>query len=229
MPIKIKKTSEVKLDGVKSIIYGPAGVGKTVLCSTAPKPIIISAEQGLLSLADKDVDFVEVKKIAEVQQAYDYFTKSNDHDYQTICVDSLSEIGEVVLAEFKKNEKDGRQAYMKLATALNAMVRNFRDIKGKNIVFTAKVRTIEDEDTGITSYVPSMPGRVMPDALPYLVDVVLPMRIGGKKGDQYRYLQAGMDIRWVSKDRSGKLDAKEKPNLTALFDKIINGTGNNGN
>lgn len=220
MPIKIRKTSEVKIDGVKGIIYGMAGVGKTMLCATAPKPIIISAEQGLLSLADKDVDFVEVKKINEVHEAYEYFTKSDDHDYETVCLDSLSEIGEVVLAEFKKTEKDGRQAYMKLATALNAMVRNFRDIKGKNVIFTAKLRTIEDEDSGITSYVPSMPGRVMPDALPYLVDIVLPMRVGGKRNEEYRYLQTTADIKYVAKDRSGKLDAKEKPDLGELFKKI---------
>lgn len=218
MPIEVKKTNTVRADGIKAVIYGPAGVGKTVLCATAPKPIIISAEQGLLSLADKDVDFVEVKTLTQIHEAYEFARKS---DYETICLDSLSEIAEVLLAEFKKEERDGRQAYMKLATALNAMIRNFRDIKGKNVILTAKVRTLEDENTGLVSYVPSMPGKVLPDSLPYITDLVLPMRVGKSKDGGYRYLQTQPDLNWTAKDRSGKLDKMEKPDLTELFNKIL--------
>ena len=218
MPINIQKTSEVKVNGIKMIVYGKAGMGKTVLCSTAPKPIIISAENGLLSLAEKEIDFIKVSTLAEVNEAYKYCKES---DYETICIDSLSEIGEVVLAEFKKGEKDGRQAYMKLATALNAMIRNFRDIEGKNVIFTAKVRTLEDDNTGITTFVPSMPGRVMPDSLPYLVDVVGCIKIGKSKDGDYRYIQTQPDISWEAKDRSGKLDKKERPDLTYMFNKIL--------
>ena len=221
MPIKIQLTSEVKTHGVKTVVYGAAGVGKTVLCSTAPTPIIISAEQGLLSLADLDIPFIEVSNIKDIGEAYKLL-KSND-DFETICLDSLSEIAEVVLDEFKKDVNDPRQAYMHLAMSFNNMIRNFRDIKGKNVVFTAKQRRIEDEYTGKTSTEPYMPGQVLPINLPYFVDELLYMDLGKSKQGPVRYLQCKPILGLPVKDRSGKLDEKEPADLTKLFNKIKNG------
>jgi hypothetical protein len=36
-----------------------------------------------------------------------------------------------------------------------------------------------------------------------------------------RYLQTQEDIQWIAKDRSGKLDAIEEPNLANLFAKAL--------
>lgn len=218
MPINIKLTSEVGIHGIKMVVYGAAGVGKTVLCSTAPNPIIISAEQGLLSLADKEIPFIEVESVQDVGEAFKLLKDNNDFD--TICLDSLSEIAEVVLDEFKKDVNDPRQAYMKLATTFNNMIRNFRDIKDKNIIFTAKQRRIEDEYTGKITLEPFLPGQVLPINLPYLVDEVLYMDIGKSKEGEYRFLQCKPKIGLPVKDRSGKLNEKEPPDLTKMFNKI---------
>lgn len=215
MPIKIKNSNDVHTNGIKVIVYGKAGVGKTVLCSTAPKPIIISAEKGLLSLVGKNIPYIEVKSIADIQEAFDY-TKNNAA-YETICLDSISEIAEVVLAELKKTTPDGRQAYMKLAEAMNPMMRNFRDIQ-KNVVFTAKMRVREDEMTNVSYREPMMPGQVLPNNIPYLFDEVFYMDMD-KKGERKLITEAG--ISHIAKDRSGKLDKSEVPNLLMIFDKII--------
>ena len=51
MALKFTTTNQAaQLHGVKALVYGPSGAGKTTLCATAPAPIIISAEAGLLSL-----------------------------------------------------------------------------------------------------------------------------------------------------------------------------------
>ena len=105
MKINIKSTKDIATDhGIKAVVYGFSGVGKTVLCSTAPKPIILSAEDGLLSLHGKDIPFIEVKSIQDIGNAFDFL--KNNGDYETICLDSLSEIAETVLNEFKKENKD---------------------------------------------------------------------------------------------------------------------------
>ena len=49
--LKIQYTDDPQIfSGVKCVVYGPAGGGKTRLLATAPSPIILSAEKGLLSL-----------------------------------------------------------------------------------------------------------------------------------------------------------------------------------
>ena len=61
--IKITSTKDFYLRGIKCLVYGESGVGKTVLCSTAPDPIIISAESGLLSLRKKDIPVIEINSL----------------------------------------------------------------------------------------------------------------------------------------------------------------------
>ena len=44
---------------IKALVYGASGVGKTTFGATAPNPIFLSAEGGLLSVADKQFDYAE--------------------------------------------------------------------------------------------------------------------------------------------------------------------------
>ena len=215
MKIKIQSTKDVHINGIKCVIYGASGVGKTVLCATAPKPIIISAEKGLLSLADHDIPFIEVSSIQEIGAAFDLIKKSDE--YETICLDSLSELAEVVLEDFKKEVADGRQAYMKLSSSFGALIRNFRDLADKNVLFIAKQKRIEDEESGAVTFEPYLPGKVLPFNLPYFVDEVFAYQID-RKGN--RYLQTQGDRKFPCKDRSGKLDKQELPNVTDIFNKI---------
>lgn len=215
MAIKIQSSKGCHVDGIKAVIYGASGVGKTVLCSTAPRPIIISAERGLLSLSSQDIPFVEVSTVKDIQDSYELL-KSHD-DYDTICIDSLSEISEAVLVELKKGVADGRQAYMKLSEAMGALIKNFRDIRGKNVVFIAKSKRVEDEESGTSQYEPYIPGKMLPFQLPYLVDEVLYYDID-RKGN--RQLCSKASRKYIAKDRSGKLDEFESPDLTQIFNKI---------
>jgi len=215
MAIEIRSTKNIKADSVKCLVYGSAGVGKTRLCATASKPIIISAEGGMLSLSEQDVPFVEVKSAGDVDAVFKLLRKSDD--YQTICLDSISEIAEVLLVELKAGVNDPRQAYGRMAEAMMSMIRNFRDLPGKHTVFIAKEERKEDDTTGIILTQPIMPGQVTKTQLPYMVDLVMHMGID-KAGN--RYLQTASDRQKACKDRSGKLEAKEPPDLTFIFEKI---------
>ena len=55
MAINLKSTATIASSGVKVLVYGQAGSGKTTLIRTAPAPLILSAEAGLLSLAGTDI------------------------------------------------------------------------------------------------------------------------------------------------------------------------------
>ncbi len=223
MAIKIISTRDFGVNGVKVMVSGPAGIGKTKLCATAPAPLIISAEAGLLSLSDVDIPVIEVKTVDDVMDAYQFVTESKEAEqFETICLDSVSEIAEVLLSTYKKEFKDPRAAYGTLNDDMSALIRSFRDLKGKHVYFSAKETKIVDDSSGLVSYKGSMPGKTMLNSLPFFFDEVLSMGLGKlEDGTYYRYLQTFKDLQRVdNKDRSGKLGLIEKPDLAYIFNKI---------
>ena len=232
--MKIKYTDkDVVLHGIKCAVYGDSGVGKTRLIATAPKPFYISTEHGLLSVRENHHPYVEISNIHDVQEVYEWFRDSDEASkYETIGFDGISEISELLLQELKPTVKDKRNAYGETADKVGMMLRNFRDLKCFNVIFTCKMRKVVDEDLGITYFVPLLPGQVLPQGLPYLVDEVFCMRIheegtyGEDDYERYSYLQTYSTDKIIAKDRSGCLDENEEPNLTKIFNKIKNGVKN---
>ena len=226
MAIKLTTTAQSS-NFVKCLVYGRAGVGKTVLSDTAPKPLIVASENGLLSLQDKNIPVIMIENHNDLDDAYEFITTNEKaKGFETIVLDSISDIAETVLAYFKANPIDGnthpQAAYGSMADVLLPLIKKFRDIPGKHVYFIAKSKRVKDDFTGVTSWMPAMPGQVLGPALPYLFDFVLPMRIGETdKGVEYRYLQTKADIQWEAKDRSGRLKTIEEPNLTKLFKKAL--------
>jgi len=100
------------------------------------------------------------------------------------------------------------------------IIRAFRDIPGKHIYFTAKCEKTADE-SGRILYAPSMPGNKTGQALPYFFDEVLALRVEkDAEGVAQRALMCDSDGIWQAKDRSGKLDTWEAPDLGAIIAKI---------
>jgi len=122
-----------------------------------------------------------------------------------------------MIAESSSGKIDARQAYGKIAESIGALIRNFRDIEGKNVVFIAKERRMEDEESGVVTFEPYMPGKVLPFNLPYLVDEVFCLQVD-RKGE--RIVQTNADRKRPCKDRSGKLGKTEPADFSAIFNKI---------
>lgn len=226
MAIKLTTTAE-SAKFIKCLVYGESGIGKTMLSATAPKPIIISAEKGLLSLKEHNIPVILVENHIDLEEAYEFIiSDKRSKGFQTVVLDSISDIAEAVLAYFKKNPVDGnthpQAAYGSMADSLMPLIKKFRDIPDKHVYFIAKAKRTKDDYTGVTSWMPSMPGQQLGPALPYLFDFVLPMKAGETdKGVKYRYLQTAADIQWLAKDRSGKLSTIEKPDLSSIFRKAL--------
>lgn len=209
--------------GVKALIYGKAGAGKTTLAKTAPAPIMLSAESGVLSLRDVDIQMIKIQTVEDLTEAHQWLEQSAEakNHFQTIFIDSISEIGETVLANAKKQVKDPRQAYGELIEKMTMLIRAFRDLPGYHVVMLAKQEPIKDEMTGVVLYGPSMPGAKLGNQLPYLFDEVFRLGIGKtQEGVLYRFFQTQPDFQYEAKDRSGALDAMEMPDLTHIFNKI---------
>jgi phage nucleotide-binding protein len=221
MAINVKTTGSLAANGVKVLVYGQAGAGKTSLVKTLPKPIVLSAEGGLLSIQDADLPYIEISDMDTLKEAYTWLAESDEaKQYQSVALDSISEIAEVVLTAEKKATKDPRQAYGAMQEQMADIIRAFRDLPGRHVYMSAKLEKTQDE-MGRVLYAPSMPGNKTGQALPYFFDEVLALRVErDAEGVTQRALMCDTDGLWLAKDRSGRLDQWEAPDLGAIITKI---------
>ena len=217
----VRSTKHYKANGVKILVYGREGAGKTRLCATLPSPIILSVEAGLLSLADYDIPSIEIATLEDLSNAFKWLAESEQgKQYQSICLDSITEICETILSNEKLREKDGRKAYGNMNEKIIALVKLFRDIPDRNIYMSAKMDRMEDDINQVV-YAPSLPGKKAQQDLPYYFDEVFALRVErDSEGVPHRMILTQPDGRYTAKDRSGKLDMWEKPDLGAIIRKI---------
>lgn len=221
MAINLKSTLNLTANGVKLLVYGQAGAGKTSLIPTLPNPIVLSAEGGLLSIQDADLPYIEINSMATLQEAYKWLTESVDaKGFDSVAIDSISEIAEVVLNYEKKINKDPRAAYGSMQEQMADIIRVFRDLPAKHVYMSAKLEKTQDE-MGRVLYAPSMPGNKTGQSLPYFFDEVLALRVEKDgEGNTQRALMCDSDGLWLAKDRSGKLESWESPDLGEIIKKI---------
>lgn len=217
----IKRPAQLTQDnGLKVLVYGAAGVGKTTLCATTGAPdktLILSAEAGLLSIRESNVSAINITSVQTLRDVLAYL-KSGEHDYTWVCLDSISEIAEQVLASEMESKKDPRQAYGEMAVMMERMIKSFRDLP-MNVCMVCKGKQSDDE--GRMVWQPSLPGQQLAEKLPYLFDEVFCLVAQvNKEGEVRRALRTTADGKYTAKDRSGRLDAWETPDLAAVYKKI---------
>ena len=221
MAINVKTTGSLSANGVKVLVYGQAGAGKTSLIKTLPSPIVLSAEGGLLSIQDANLPYLEIGSMDDLREAYLWLNGSAEAAvFQSVALDSISEIAEVCLNHEKKVNKDPRAAYGAMQEQMADIIRAFRDLPGRHVYMSAKLEKTQDE-MGRVLYSPSMPGNKTGQSLPYFFDEVLALRVErDSDGVAQRALMCDSDGLWQAKDRSGKLSAWEAPDLGAVIAKI---------
>ena len=75
------------------LLYGDAGVGKSSFAATAPKPVILVLEDGL-----DQIDCAKTPHIKDFATFIAYLKEIRDeaHDFQTVVIDSLSALQNIV-------------------------------------------------------------------------------------------------------------------------------------
>jgi hypothetical protein len=221
MAISLRRTSDVALSGVKILVYGQSAAGKTTLIPTLPDPIVLSAEGGLLSIKDSNLPYITIATMDDLREAYAFLRDSEEAKaFQSVAIDSISEIAEVVLNAEKKTSKDPRAAYGNMQEQMADLIRAFRDLPGRHVYMSAKMEKATDE-MGRVMYSPSMPGQKMGQSLPYYFDFVFAMRVEkDSEGQPMRALMVESDGLWQAKQRGGKLSAWESPDLGAIIRKV---------
>lgn len=223
MAIRFTTTDqEAKINGLKCLVHGPSGAGKTTLLGTITEPLmIISAEGGMLSLGGKTIPVSVIDTIEDLNILHGWVLNDPQFaQFRWIALDSISEVAEKILAAEKALARDPRKAYGEMQDQLWSVIRKFRDLPGRNVVFTAKQERVGD--TGF--HQASLPGNKAGQGVDYFFDEVFALRAETDPNDsskKVRALQTGLDDKYAAKDRSGGLDFFEPPNLMHVKDKIM--------
>lgn len=175
---KITSTKDMALDYAKVVLYGPPGSGKTTMGATFPNVLFLSAESGLLSVRDKDIDVWTINEWEDLEEVFAYLRKG-DHIYKSVVIDSLTEVQKKLAEHIVKKFPAKRRDYEDLMSQsdwgyaidkLRKMCRAFRDLP-MNVVFIALDQQEQGEAETITK--PALSGKTMAAELLGWVDAAI--------------------------------------------------------
>lgn len=221
--INIQYTGNFGTDGINVLTYGGSGVGKTPSLATAPGIIVLSSERGLLSLRSYNVPYIQINNASQLLEAYMWLRDSAEaKKYWTVALDSFSDLVEAILTERKRVEKDPRKAYGVIADLGIEWARAFRDLPRLNKIFIAKEEYTKDEATGSMYWQPMLPGKQLPQQVPYFFDETFRLCVGRDQNNkEVRYFRTRRTFNELGRDRSGMLDETEPTNYEYVFRKIL--------
>lgn len=225
--MKIQKTNSASSKRISCLIYGQPGIGKSFISSTLEgKTLIISAESGLLSLSGFDIDFVEIEgktsseKLIKLREVFKEI--STEKIYDNIFLDSLSEISSIYVEYYQSqfpDRKDSFPMWGEYSKAMKSFVKALRDLTQYNVVMTALEKS-DTDDLQRRIFYPEMAGKISTQIAQYFDEVFNFKMFTAKDGEEKRMLITHPFDNRVAKDRSGKLDKFEDPNLSIIFNKI---------
>lgn len=231
--LTIKKTGDLATRRIAMLVIGSAGVGKTSLIKTFPEPssqtLMISFEGGTACLDGTDFDVVEsdnndpigfMGKVYEALSSDEYKNK-----YKNIFIDSLTEMGQVILAQLKKDPhlgqaKNALQMYGRYNDLMTMIIKSFRDMSDYNVVFTCLDAVDKDGLEKIESV--NIPGSSVKSSIRAWFDIVVFYKIfKDEDGNVHRKLITNTEDSPLAKDRTGKLDHYEDANLSSIINKVL--------
>lgn len=160
-------------------------------------------------------------------------------DRSIIFVDSISDLTRQAMAYAKQQPEafsdrtgkpDVRGAYGLLGREVIQALKHLQHARGKTVIFVGVLEKVTDE-FGTSTWLPQMEGTKAGRELPGIVDQVISMQLFGKdaegawtldeKSAERRLVcRSGNPWGLPAKDRSGRLDTTEPPDLAALLAKI---------
>lgn len=219
-----------EIDGDGLFLLGDFTVThNTSFGGTAPNPLFLSAESGLLSLNRIGTfDYIDIKGFGQLRGIYDDIVM-NECKYETIVIDSLTEVqtlcSKEILAERNKEIPDGYEFWNILDARMTNLVKAFRDLP-KNVIFTCLAKADETDGGFASIQRPFVDGKLR-KTLAALFDEVFYAfsqdRTKDGKTETIYALRTKGNEKFIAKDRSGKLNDIEKPNFTDIYNKIYGG------
>uniref|UniRef100_A0AAU6W009 AAA domain protein n=1 Tax=Pseudomonas phage Pavpe01 TaxID=3138545 RepID=A0AAU6W009_9VIRU len=208
--------------GVKMLAYGPPGSGKTPLVNTAPRPVLLSLEPGMLSMRGSQVPTFQADTPAKIAEFFDWVFRSPEaNSFDTVAIDSVSHMAEILLKAELPKHKNKLQAYGLMASTAYDHLEGLYYLRNKHTYLIAKQTQAEEE--GVQVKRAYFPGQELNVKVPHLYDLIAQIAKAQIQGFAQPQLaiRCGATFGIHARDRTGKLFELEPPDLTALFNKAM--------
>ena len=189
---------------VRCTIYGWSWVWKTVFGGTAPKPIFASSEAWLLSVVSTlgyAPDYVNITTIWDLQKLYKFLKESEGGEYETLIIDSLTEINEIIKTNMENTLWRGLQIkeWWQISRKIKKIIAWLKALP-MHVIIICQEKMVNDEDS-IAQIVPMLNGKNATE-IAYMMDIVGYMYLDKQA---VRHITTDPSPKIVSKDRSGKI------------------------
>lgn len=212
---------------VKILVYGRNGHGKTRFAASGPRTLIVDInEKGTRSVRHSDADVFSVRKWEDLTYLY-WFLRDGDHDYQTVVLDTLTQMQNLCMAHVLKRAEDrdpnrppsmpDRRAWGQLGELMKPLIMDFRNLD-MNVVFVCQVRKDRNDDeedltvNWVPDLSPSVRGMAMAavEIMGYIFrkQIRTVKEVKGKKKTSTKWetmMLVGPHENYETKDRTGKL------------------------
>jgi len=246
--------------GVKILLAGPTGVGKTSQLRTFADPtgvLFIEGEAGDLAVQDVPADVIHIE---DWKTARDIAVRiggpnpsfaptscyseahykavggalENLDRYNTIFVDSITAISRLSFRSAEQQPearsertgaKDLRSVYGLHAREMLMWLHQLQHVRGKHVIFVGILEKVVDDFNRFVEYRFQMEGAKVPREIGAIVDEIIVMEFidfGDHKPVRSFICTTPNPWGFPVKDRSGKLDQTEPPDLGKLITKILN-------
>lgn len=245
--------------GIKGVILGKSGIGKTTLLLTlaAETTLFMDMEAGDLAVESWAGDAIRPRTWDECRDFAvfiggpnpalrndQYYSRAHFDavchkfgdpasldKYQTIFIDSITVAGRLCFQwckgqpqafSEKTGKPDTRGAYGLHGQEMIAWLTHLQHTRNKNVWFVG-ILDEKTDDYGRKLLIPQIDGSKTGLELPGIVDQVISMaEMKPDEGQPYRAFVCHTLNQWgyPAKDRSGRLDMIEEPNLGRLMEKI---------
>ena len=214
---------------LNTLIYGPPGIGKTVLAGTASlhaptSPVLyIDVEGGSMSMRDfydkRNIRIVRPTVFDRDMESYYTHLASPKNKFRTVVIDSGTEVQKLSMQCIMQKLYESRpdkigsspslQEWGKNSDAMRKFVRFYRDLP-INVIILCLQQEVKDEMTGQITVKPSFSGK-LPDEICGMMDIVGKMsttlKTDGDRQELSRCILFQPQGSFLAKDRSNRLPA----------------------
>lgn len=152
----IKKSTELTFPTtVKMMIYGQAGMGKTTVALSAPKPLLLDFDNGVKRVNQahlEGVDIVQVQSWSEIQTLLQH-EQAELAPYSTIVVDTIGKMMDFIIVHVCGSRQPQIKDWGKINQEFTWFTRALSALN-KNIIFVAHRDTRKEGEE--TVFIPSL-------------------------------------------------------------------------
>lgn len=147
----IRKPQQLEVpQKIKALIYGQAGMGKTTLALSAPKPLLLDFDGGVHRVNyGHQTDTVQIHQWNEAKEVI----QEDLSAYETIVVDTIGKMMDYIIEDVDKKKITGWRRWDKINEEFAGFTRSLH-FQNKNVIFVAHRDTRKEGDE--TVFIPAL-------------------------------------------------------------------------